>query len=109
MKSTLSGTWQPDIFGGAGIQREPGKDRADDLHRAGAEMRDTGSSDLFDALHTNHVDPLTGKAIEANDSRLLGTKESRTTAAQATQEGVAYCRYCGRITCLFPNVKDCSR
>jgi hypothetical protein len=52
-----SGNWTPDLFNGAGKQREPGKDRADDMRRAGAEMRDSGSSDLFDAQ--TYRDPLT--------------------------------------------------
>jgi hypothetical protein len=38
MTNTLSGNWTPDLFNGAGKLREPGKDRADDLRRAGQEM-----------------------------------------------------------------------
>lgn len=45
-----SDVWQPDLFGGAGIQRSEGLTRADELEQARREMHDTGSTDLFDAL-----------------------------------------------------------
>jgi hypothetical protein len=40
--------WQPDLFGGAGIQRREGLTRAEQLELAREEMRDVGARDLFD-------------------------------------------------------------
>ena len=42
------GDWQPDLFGGAGIERREGATRAEQMQLAAEEMRATGSRDLFD-------------------------------------------------------------
>ncbi len=49
-RSTLSGDWQPDLFGGRGIIRLEARTRAEDLAMARREMMATNSPDLFDAL-----------------------------------------------------------
>jgi hypothetical protein len=78
MQSTkpTSGNWQPDIFGGAGIQREPWKDRADDLRRAGQEMRDSGSSDLFDALPATPRFRCSGRSAGCQDACTFATDDA---------------------------------
>jgi hypothetical protein len=49
-----AGEWQPDLFGGRGIERPdafaPGLSRAEQLELAREEMRATGSRDLFDFM-----------------------------------------------------------
>lgn len=49
-RTSSGGQWQPDLFGGRGIQRTEGLTRAEQLELARQEMRDTGSRDLFDAV-----------------------------------------------------------
>ena len=55
MKRKPTGTivaYQPDLFGGAGIQRPALTDnRAAELRQAKREMQDNGASTIFDAIH----------------------------------------------------------
>jgi hypothetical protein len=79
-KRPTGGDWQPDLFGGRGIERREGLTRAEQLELAREEMRQTGQRDLFDAI------------AERNPRRSADTPEMRYQRAVGHGERLATAR-----------------
>jgi hypothetical protein len=109
-KRPSGGTWQPDLFGGRGIERREGLTRAEQLELAREEMRDVGARDLFDfEAEQRRRNPASPDTPARRFQRAVGHGERLSTArkaaanpGRATGRMAPNCPMCGALVRL-PN------